>query len=185
VASARGAADRGIIGAHVFISASSQYDVWVYNSSSVALTDHYTETAHSNAFLSGDGVSGPGRVAISAAKLNLNSPAYPAAVVNDYAGLFFHTGSIASYSIANVSVGGTAPVDVVWVGESFWVNATAFAVSNHNARLTLLGNTYVPNTPPFAPDIKQADSLALIAQGFDAFRELSYWDIALNYPELL
>jgi len=60
----------GFVGANVLVSASSLYDVRLYNSTSLVLGSYYTETARANAYLEGDGVSPAGMYVVDQSKLN-------------------------------------------------------------------------------------------------------------------
>ena len=169
------------------VSASNTWDIHVFNSSSVAAADYYTETSHGNVYLSGDaGFDSPGLVALSAAKLNTNAPTWAALFSDNYAGTFWHTGAVASYSAFNATVVGSNAIDVVLVGESFWVNNTVWnATGAASATLHMQGNIFVNGPPQFAPDVEDNRTAALVAAGLDAIRLVGILDVELNFPWIL
>ncbi len=183
----------GFLGFAVMVSASDEWDVRVLNSSSLAAADFYSETSHGNVLLSGTpsdarGTSTGGLVAISAAKLNTNAPLWPALNSSDYFGTFWHSGSVASYSLFNATVSGdNNPVDVVLVGESFWVNSTPIVNTTGAAAATvhMEGNLCVNGPPSFVPDVSDKRTAGLVAAGLDAIRMVGILDVELNYPWVL
>jgi hypothetical protein len=174
----------GFLGFNVMVSAANTWDVHVFNSSSLAATDFYTETSHGNLYVSGEDGDAPGLVAISAAKLNTNAPAWAALYSENFCGTLFHTGSVASYSAFNVTAVGAAVADIVVVGESFWVNSTVFN-SSGAATLHSQANIFVNGPPYFATDVTDARTPQLVAAGLDALRMVGILDVELNFPWVL
>lgn len=182
--SGSGSVGGGFTGAMVMVSASSAYDLAIFNSSSFAVADHYTETSHANAYLEGRAGDAPGRVTISAAKLNTNSPTWPATTIVDYAGAFMHTGGVVSYSPLNVTITAGVPVatNATWLGEALWTNGSAITMTgpySSGVMVTMLASLIVSTTPPWEADVNAgAAGLAAAAAGLDHLRELGALDFA-------
>lgn len=179
-ATAAGAAYSGVLGAACLVTSASVYDIWLFNSSSFAAADWYTETSHGAVYLEGDGVSSPGTVALSSAKMNTNAPTWGALVSNNYAGTVLLTGAVASYAPFNVTLSGTAKIDVAIVGYSLWENASEVFNSNSAAKVHRAANIIVSDG--FDCDTVFADTAAIVAAGYDALRALGITHLGLNFP---
>jgi hypothetical protein len=176
----------GFLGFNVMVSASTAWDLRVFNSCSVAVSDWYTETSHGNVWLAGGPGDAPGLVAVSAAKLNTNSPAWAALYSSGFTGTLWHSGAVASYAPFNVTVEGGSSLDVAVIGESFWVNATVVNTTAAPATTVhMLGSIYVNGPPAFAPDVVNARTPDVVAAGLDALRMVGILDVELNFPWVL
>ena len=177
----------GFLGFVTMVAASNEYDVYAFNSSSLATGDFYTETAHSCLFATGDEASPPGLLALHYAKFNLNAAPWGAAVVDGYKGVVALMGMTGAYAGLNVSVTGGADTRVVLAGNEGWVNTTTIAVAGA-AQVASFLNICVAQCAPGQffnpPEQLYADTLGDLTAAVDATRRLGALDVALNLPWL-
>ena len=172
----------GVLGAACLVTSSNVYDIWLFNSTSYAVADWYTETSHSAVYLEGDGVSPPGTAALSSAKLNTNAPVWGALVVNNYAGTVLMTGAVASYAPYNASIFGSAPINVAIVANSFWANASEIFTTNAAATVHMAANIIVSDG--FDVNVVNANTPMVLATGYDALRLLGISHVEATFPTL-
>ena len=180
----------GLLGAAVAVSASSWYDIRLYNSSSLVLGSYYTETSYSNMYVEGDGVSPPGVVAVDQSKLcSMGSPTWPTWVFNNSAGLFFNMGRAGVTNQLTLASGAAALDVVVMAGEADDNNTRWEVAAAPQLTLHQLGDMVAPYeaAPPYQhqgwqPDTVHAGTGAAVQRGLDALRRLGQLDLALNLP---
>lgn len=170
----------GVLGAACLVTSANVYDVWLFNSSSFAAADWYTETSHGAVYLEGDGTSSPGTVALSLAKLNTNAPTWGALMSTNYAGTVLLTGAVASYAPFNATLSGTAEINVAIVANSLWENTSEVFSSNTAATVHRAVNIIVSDG--FDQDTIFENTAAVLALGYDALRALGIAHLALNFP---
>lgn len=72
ISSSGSGSSSGILGFVAMVAASTEYDVYLFNSSSITAADFYTETSHSCLYAEGAPADAPGVASLSFAKLNTN-----------------------------------------------------------------------------------------------------------------
>jgi len=179
----RGVPAAGFFGAAMMASSSkTPFDWNVFDSGSLVAQDYYSETPHGIMHLAGAPGDAPGRVVVSAAKANTQA-GYSMLAVDGYAGDVLQTGANIHFGQANLSIAGSSPVRVALVGSASWTPGLLITNSNPNAEVSVLGCIVANNSyNGWLEDELHADTLAVIARGFDALRELGAVDLHLNFP---
>lgn len=178
----------GFLGVAVAVSASSLWDIRLYNSTGLTLGSYYTETSFSNIYWEGMPGDPPGVIAIDSSKMcTMGSPKYPTWVFNNSAGLFFHMGAQGVTNQLSI-IQGQAALDVVVVASEADDANTQWQVSGAPVRHSQ-GNMVAPYEmgPPYPqqgwqPDVVNADTPKLMQQGLDQLRRLGTLDLQINLP---
>lgn len=175
----------GFLGAAMLTSAAVHgdgFDLSVFNSSSLVAQDWYSEAPFGNSRLFGSASDAPGRFVVGAAKVNTNA-GYAALAIDGYSGLVMQTGANVAYQRWNITLRGNVPVDVVLLGSTAWVEGVGLSDGNAAANVSFIGNIASNNTADgWIPDSLGRGALEVAATGYDAFRELGAWDVAVYFP---
>jgi len=181
----------GFFGAAVAVAASSFFDMRLYNSSSVVLGSHYTETSFYHIYAEGDGASPPGVIAIDHSKLNYDKTDAACVQASGYEGTVFTHGATGAGAFwVQASPNGAVParVDFAMLGTILENSATRLAGPGMTAHaLGGVVGPYESGPPPyklqgFMPDQAHADTGAVMQGALDQLRRLGSLDRALNFP---
>ena len=183
----------GLCGAAIAVASSSLFDIRLYNSSSLVLGSHYTETSFSHIFAEGDGVSPRGTVAIDHSKLNCFAAGRKAPCIQaqGYAGTIFTHGATGAeaFTVAAGAAGAVpAALDFAVLGMVLEDNATAVGgagLTEHS--LGCIVAPYEAGPPPYAlqgyyADHTHASTGAVVQAALDRLRWLGIVDLRLNFP---
>lgn len=194
----------GLIGFLSRFSGEKPCTLYVRDNQSLVMSDYYVESAEQYAYLEGANDDPPGRVVISGAKIHCAG--YPLSMVpiaiNNYSGLIM----IGSLQFNNepkpslVSLAGTRPLDLLFVGTEWYGTTPAFRglpsaapegppppVGAYAVGCEVKSWNRQTDTPIqekfeaiFSP--WREDTLLKAAQGYDELRRLGALDLELNHP---
>ena len=176
---------KGLFGAGMLASASNaDFDLNIFDSASFVVQDWYSECIrHGVLLVQGEASDAPGRVVVGAAKVHTQVAA-PALVVDNYHGIVTQIGAHVAYSQWNISLTGTAAARVVLLGSVAWTEGMQVTHTNPSIELSLIGNLWANNSANgWILDVLRKDSLATVAESFDALRELGALDLRVNFPQ--
>lgn len=170
----------GILGFVAMVAASTAYDVYLFNSSSITAADFYTETSHSCLYAEGAPADAPGVASLSFAKINTNRPPWIAGVVSGYTGLVSISGFNEAYQTLNVSITGTAAKVVIAAG-SIWdaQGQRIQADVSGGAELSIFAINDGWGYPNFNTTM-HSDTFELAVKALDQQRRVCIFDALLN-----
>ena len=170
----------GILGFVAMVAASTEYDVYLFNSSSITAADFYTETSHSCLYAEGAPADAPGVASLSFAKLNTNPPPWIAGVVSGYTGIVSLSGFNEAYQTLNVSITGAA-AKVLLAAGSIWDDQgqRIQADVSGGAELSIFAINDGWGLPNFNTTL-HSDTYELAVRALDQQRRVCTFDALLN-----
>ena len=180
ISSSGSGSSSGILGFVAMVAASTEYDVYLFNSSSITAADFYTETSHSCLYAEGAPADAPGVASLSFAKLNTNPPPWLAGVVSGYSGLVSISGFNEAYQTLNVSITGAAAKVVIAAG-SIWdaQGQRIQADVSGGAELSIFAINDGWGLPNFNTTM-HSDTFELAVKALDQQRRVCTFDALLN-----